>query len=107
MTAMPGQSPEKKTGLTAVKEIISSQLNCLAGPGIQQTRNLKEAWPRIMGPAIAAHSQILYIKNNVLYIGVKSAAWHSELKLMQDKILKKINEKNETLNLKEVRFKMC
>lgn len=53
---------------------------------------LIEAWPDIVGKNVADQTKQLYIKNNTLFIHVKSAIVRNELMLMRDALTKKLND---------------
>ena len=42
-------------------------------------QRLLDAWPQILGPAIASYTKELYIRNQILYVHLTSAALRQEL----------------------------
>lgn len=50
------------------------------------------AWPEVMGPAVASRTQKVYIKDKKLFVKVESSVIKNELSLMKTQILGKLNE---------------
>jgi predicted nucleic acid-binding Zn ribbon protein len=51
-----------------------------------------QAWPKVMGPNIAAYTQSVYIKNGKLYVQLKSSALRAELLMHRAKIVNGLNQ---------------
>src|SRR5688572_29918417 len=48
------------------------------------------SWPQVVGPDIASHSRPLSLDNGELTIEAESAAWATQLRLLQSSILNRI-----------------
>ncbi len=48
-------------------------------------------WPAIVGEKIAEQTAPVEIRNGVLFVQVKNAAWRTELAFFKDDIIQKIN----------------
>ena len=53
-------------------------------------QRLLDAWPEILGPA-ATYTSNLYIKNQVLYVHLTSAALRQELMMGRDLLVRNLN----------------
>ncbi|WP_033564782.1 DUF721 domain-containing protein [Sphingobacterium sp. SYP-B4668] len=54
--------------------------------------SIVNAWPEIIGKAIANRTQKIYIKDKKMYVKVESAVIKNELALMRRQIIGRINE---------------
>jgi predicted nucleic acid-binding Zn ribbon protein len=50
-----------------------------------------EAWPEIVGPAIAAQTRAVTVREGVLFVDVASNVWMQELGLLRDGIAARLN----------------
>ena len=55
-------------------------------------QRLLDAWPQILGPAIASYTKELYIRNQILYVHLTSAALRQELMMGRDLLVRNLNE---------------
>ncbi|MCL3779166.1 DUF721 domain-containing protein [Prolixibacteraceae bacterium JC049] len=51
-----------------------------------------QAWPDLMGPAIANATQNIYIRNRTLFIYLNSAVIRNELFMMRQQLVKTMND---------------
>ena len=56
-------------------------------------QRLIRAWPEVLGPAMAAYTGDLYIKNQILYVHLTSAALRQELMMGRDLLVRSLNKK--------------
>ena len=66
---------------------------------LSEVRLIKN-WESIVGPQLAAQTEKLYIRNQVLYLHVKSAIVRNELMLMRASLIKKLNESVGTQSIR-------
>lgn len=52
---------------------------------------LVEAWREVLGPGIASYTNNLYIKNQILYVHLTSAALRHELMMGREMLVKNLN----------------
>jgi predicted nucleic acid-binding Zn ribbon protein len=52
-----------------------------------------DAWPQILGPAIASYTKELYIRNQILYVHLTSAALRQELMMGRELLVRNLNQK--------------
>lgn len=54
-------------------------------------RRLISSWAEVLGPAIAYYTRELYIKNQVLYVHLTSAALRQELMMGRELLVRNLN----------------
>ena len=54
-------------------------------------RRLINSWAEVLGPVIASYTRELYIKNQVLYVHLTSAALRQELMMGRDLLVRNLN----------------
>ncbi len=54
-------------------------------------RRLINAWPQVLGPTIASYTRDLFIRNQVLYVHLTSAALRQELMMSRDLLVRNLN----------------
>ena len=64
---------------------------CLDSPLNEQ--RLISAWPEVIGKAMAAYTNNLYIRNQTLYVHLTSAVLRQELMMGRDLLVKSLNNK--------------
>lgn len=62
-------------------------------------------WEEVVGPAIAANSRPVDIRDNFLIVQAKSAAWRSEIAFQKDEILAALNRRLKGNHLKGLKLK--
>lgn len=56
-------------------------------------QRLLDAWPQILGPVIASYTKELYIRNQILYVHLTSAALRQELMMGRELLVRNLNQK--------------
>ena len=62
---------------------------CLESP--LNERRLIAAWSEVLGSAVASYTRELYIKNQVLYVHLTSAALRQELMMERELLVRNLN----------------
>ena len=83
----------RKSNTQKIGDVI---MECLRDLNIE--RKLKEVhlvsqWEAMMGRTVASRTNHIYIRNRILYIHVTSSVLKSELLMMRQEILEKLNER--------------
>ena len=66
-----------------------------------------EAWPRVVGPAVAAATTPLSVgADGTLLVGVRSSAWMNELSLMERDLLEALNRANPAAPIRRIRWQL-
>ncbi len=72
-------------------------------------------WNELLAPEITAHAQPKVIRGDTLWLEVSDPVWGQQLQFETRTILKRLNgrlsalagDKNENLQLRDIRFKLC
>lgn len=56
-------------------------------------QRLLDAWPQVLGPTIASYTRELYIRNQILYVHLTSAALRQELMMGRELLVRNLNQK--------------
>ena len=70
---------------------------------IKQYRIINQ-WPEIVGEQVARHTQAEKIRDNILYVKVKSMTWRTELLFQKPHILNRISEQVGRDLIRDIRF---
>lgn len=54
-------------------------------------QRLINSWKEVLGPTIASYTQELYIRNQILYVHLTSAALRQELMMGRDLLVRNLN----------------
>lgn len=69
--------------------------------------NALEAWPAVVGPAVAAAARPLAVMaDGTLIVAVRSSAWMNELSLMERELLEALNRANPSAPLSRIRWQI-
>ncbi len=99
--------PNKKpSSFSFLGDVLKEQLAKMSGHSVAPMISLKNSWSGIVGATIAAQSEVLYIKNKVLHVSVKSSAWHQELTFMKLQIKSKVRDLLKDESVEDVRFRV-
>lgn len=93
---------KSKNSFTSVADILKKSLGKVGEQKIDSLIHLRNQWPTIVGPDIAKHCQVQFIKNNKLYVKVDSPSWKAELTMMKTLIIKKINAAKVTSTIEDL-----
>ncbi len=73
--------------------------------GLIEQHKSFQLWEEIVGPAIAANSHPIDIRDDVLIVQAKSAVWRSEIAFQKDEILAALNRRLKGNHLKDLKLK--
>ena len=87
-----------------IKEVIMKNLReqGLETPLLQ--KRLIDAWPAVMGEAIAALTGDLYIRNQTLFVHLNNPALRMELSMQRQDVVRRLNEHVGNQVIADVRF---
>jgi predicted nucleic acid-binding Zn ribbon protein len=67
-----------------------------------------EAWPAVVGPAVAAATKpVAVMPDGTLLVAVRSAAWMNELSFMERDLLEALNRANPSAPLTRIRWQIA
>ena len=93
-----------KRDVQSVKDLI---LQAMREQGLETPLNQKrlvEAWPEVAGPVIARYTLNTYIYNQTLYVRLSNPALRSDLSMMRQELVKKLNDYVGEQIITDVRF---
>src|SRR5258708_17439427 len=74
-----------------VGSAIDRYLARLGQPAASTLELVFSRWEEVVGPAVAAHSRPLSIRDHALTIGVDGPAWATQLRFLSVPLLKRLN----------------
>ena len=63
-----------------------------------------QAWPDIVGPAIARYTGQIFIRNSILYVQIRSAALRENLTYQRTLLAQRVNSQVGAQVIQEIRF---
>lgn len=88
----------------SLKDIL---LRALREQGLEtplQQKRLIDSWPEVAGPVIARYTLNTYIYNQTLYVRLSNPALRSDLSMMRQELVKKLNAVVGEQVITDVRF---
>lgn len=70
-----------------------------------KTCKLLSLWNRVVGERVGKQTEANKIKNRVLYVSTKTAAWAQELSFLKKEIIEKFNEEAGEEAIRDIRFR--
>jgi len=70
-------------------------MKILAGSNLEQGIKKGETldiWEDVVGKEIARHAEAIHVEQGILFVRVNDSNWRSELSLMSEQIIEKIND---------------
>ncbi|MFI3256720.1 MAG: DUF721 domain-containing protein [Spirochaetales bacterium] len=99
-----------KDPIYKVSDILDSFFPDLLRNKIQEKNNLNENWRKVLlhipkdGERLVAHSKILEIKNNSLYLETDHPGWIQLFNIYRRQILKALKEEFPALEIRDFSF---
>lgn len=102
----PNPTDPTKTKLTAPAEILESLLGNGSDPLGESFQRWKMSlnWPELVGPTLGGVSKPMDLRNGVLKVSVKSAAWMQQLHYSKLDILETLQQKLPHLDIRDIYF---
>ena len=88
-----------------IKQTIFEYLEGSNFNEINETINLELNWENHVGKSIANNTKIISFKKGILTIKTSNPIWRNELSLQKKDMLKKLNNSQLDLNIKEIIFR--
>jgi predicted nucleic acid-binding Zn ribbon protein len=96
-----------KPGATPIGEALKSYLQQSGLDARVDRASVILEWPELVGPQIAHVTEPrLVTDDGVLFVGVRTHAWMSELALMERSLLAKINARSGRLPIRRIRWEL-
>ena len=93
-----------KRNIESLKDIL---LRNLREQGLEtplKQKRLVEAWPEIVGPVITRYTLNTYIYNQTLFVHLSNPALRSDLSMMRQELVKKLNAVVGEQVITDIRF---
>ena len=94
----------KRTNTVSIAQVIGEVLGEYKIEGKLKQSRIIAAWHETLGP-LARTDDELYIKNNVLFARISSAAIRNELSMRRSTIVQRLNEKAGAEVIKDIVFR--
>lgn len=93
-----------RKNVESVKDVV---LRLLREQGLETPLNQKrlvESWPVVAGPVIARYTLNTYIYNQTLFVRLSNPALRSDLSMMRQELVKKLNDRVGEQVITDIRF---
>lgn len=93
-----------KRKIESLKDVL---LRNLREQGLETPLNQKrlvEAWPKVAGPMITRYTLNTYIYNQTLFVRLSNPALRSDLSMMRQELVKKLNAEVGEQVITDIRF---
>jgi predicted nucleic acid-binding Zn ribbon protein len=93
-----------RKSVQSVKDVI---LQVLREQGLETPLNQKrliDAWPEVVGPVVAGYTLNSYIYNQTLFVRLSNPALRSDLSMMREELVRKLNAAVGEQVITDVRF---
>ena len=87
-----------------LKEVLDRWLKAYGYEGKMREMDVLEAWPEMMGTAVANRTSEIYIKNKKLFLKMDSSVMREELSHGKEVIIQRVNEKAGTEIINDIWF---
>ncbi|MCF8379992.1 MAG: DUF721 domain-containing protein [Bacteroidales bacterium] len=83
----------RKSETVKIREIINAILKERGLEGKMAENRLLNAWNELLGKTVANSTQNLYIKDNTLFVHLRSSVIRHQLMMIKPDLIKRLNEK--------------
>ena len=92
MTPRSRPTDEEPPGPRKVGEALDRLSRGLGLPPASATARLVQAWPEVVGEAVAAHTTPRWVRDGVLSLAVYDPGWAAQLRWLQADLLARVAE---------------
>ncbi len=85
---------------------IERFLSLMGAPTVSTLSSLDDQWPNIVGPALAAHSRPIEVRDGVLIVGCSDPSWASQIKWMDASIRERFAELFDGLVISRIQLRI-
>lgn len=97
---------EREAGFTRVRMPLDRLLRYWKSPPAREVHRVVDTWPDIVGPAVAAHTTVISLRDGVLTVKVDDAAWATELRWLEPDIRGRLNERGTAGAITAIKFRV-
>ena len=98
-----GPGPDERDPVVLADLVQHLRADPVVGQGVGQAQ-LVQAWPRVVGPAVAARTRALEVRDGVLVVEVADAVWAAQLRLLTPRLLASVRREAHGELVREVRL---
>ena len=98
--------PAPNREIRGIQEILRDVMEGLEQPQCENMLILRDAWPELVGPQIARHSQPLSLEYFTLRIGVDHPGWMPELKRTERLLLHQLQSRYPDLRIRRLHLQL-
>ena len=84
--------------------MLSDVVTGLVQPTQENVLMLRKAWPKLVGPQVASHSEPGFIKDFTLQIFVDHPGWMPELERIKGVLLRKLQANYREMRIRRLNF---
>jgi hypothetical protein len=88
-----------------LKDAIKELLEVYKLSGRLNEIDVVNAWPRLVGPALARYTKNIYVHRRILYVELDSSVVRNELSMAKSALLKALNKGYEHPVIDDIIFK--
>ncbi|HIZ01510.1 MAG TPA: DUF721 domain-containing protein [Candidatus Bacteroides merdipullorum] len=81
----------KRNDAQSIGQLIRAYLRQESLESPLNERRLVNAWPEVVGPAIASYTDGLFVRNQTLYVHLTSSVLRQELMMGRDLLVRNLN----------------
>ena len=96
--------PAPSRDIRRIDDILKDVVEGLEQPKSDSVMVLRDAWPKLVGPQIAKHSNPGFIKDFALHVFVDHPGWMPELERIKRVLLQKLKSQYRDLNIRKLNF---
>ncbi len=82
----------KRRDAQSIGQLIRAYLRQESLESPLNERRLVNAWPEVVGPAIASYTDGLFVRNQTLFVHLTSSALRQELMMGRDLLVRNLNK---------------
>jgi predicted nucleic acid-binding Zn ribbon protein len=82
----------ERSNTNSIAEVIRAYLKEAKLEKPLKERQLVQSWESLLGRSVARATSRIYLKNGKLFVHLSSSVVRNELHMLQDEIIKKLNE---------------
>ncbi len=95
----------KRTNTQPIREVIQQYLNEMHIDRKLREVALVKGWEEVVGKIIASKTERIYIRNEKLYVHIRSSVVKHELIMIREELLEALNQRAGEELVKEIVFK--
>lgn len=95
----------RKSNTQKIFDIIKDSLKDMNIERKMKEVGLVKSWEEVVGKTITRYTRNLYIKDEILFVTLKSSVVRNELYMIKDGLIKALNEKAGEQMIKDIIFK--